>query len=97
MLNKQTIEEIKTIIFSYLNPKKDKVFLFGSRAIGDARKFSDIDIGIKTAKKLPSETKLAIEEAFEESNIPYTIDVVDFSQTSDQFRDVALKKIISLN
>ena len=38
-----------------------------------------------------------IAEAFEESSIPYMIDVVDFSTISKTFENVASQKIIKLN
>lgn len=97
MLNETTIFEIKKIIFKFLDPRKDKVFIFGSRATGNGRKFSDIDIGVKSEKKIESGLMSDIEEAFEESNIPYTIDIVDFSTISKTFENVAMKKIFKLN
>lgn len=97
MLDEITISEIKKIIFQFLNPQKDKVFIFGSRAIGNGRKFSDIDIGIESHKKISEELVEDIQEKFEESDLPYTVDVVNFSQVSDRFRDVAKQKIIYLN
>jgi len=99
MLDAITISEIKKIIFQFLNPQKDRVFIFGSRAVGNGRKFSDIDIGIgiKSKKQIDLLLLSDIKEAFEESNIPYTVDIVDFSQTSDKFKDVSLQKIINLN
>ena len=73
------------------------MFIFGSRATGGGRKFSDIDIGIKSKKQIDSLLLSDIKEAFEESNIPYTVDVVDFSHVSDRFRDISFQKIIYLN
>ncbi len=97
MLDEVTIAEIKKIIFQFLNPQESKVFIFGSRATGGGRKFSDIDIGIKSKKQIDSLLLSDIKEAFEESNIPYTVDVVDFSHVSDRFRDISFQKIIYLN
>ena len=97
MLDTVTIAEIKKILFKFLDHQKDRVFIFGSRAIGGARKFSDIDIGVKSEKQIDSLLLSDIEEAFEESDIPYTVDVVDFSQVSDKFKELAEQKIINLN
>ncbi|MEK9169494.1 MAG: nucleotidyltransferase domain-containing protein, partial [Patescibacteria group bacterium] len=88
---------IKNILFKFLDPQKDKVFIFGSRAVGKARKFSDIDIGVKSERQISLSLLSDIEEAFEESNIPYTVDVVDFSAISKNFENVAIQKIIKLN
>lgn len=97
MIDQKTKKEVKKIIFRFLDPKKYKVFIFGSRALGGGRKFSDIDIGIKSKEEIDSSTLSDIQEAFEESNLPYNVDVVDFSSVSNQFRDVAEAKIIYLN
>lgn len=97
MLDKKTLTEVKKIIFQYLDPHKDRVFIFGSWALGNPRKFSDIDIGIKSTKELTGEILVNIKEAFEESNIPYTVEVVDFANVSDTFKKLSLQKIITLN
>lgn len=97
MLDKKTLSQIKKIIFQYLDYKKDKVFIFGSRAIGKSAKFSDIDIGIESKRKIPSHTLSEIKEEFEQSDIPYIVEVVDFSSVSTRFNKVAKQKIVSLN
>lgn len=95
VLNK-TEKEIKKIVFQFLNPKEYQLFIFGSRADGKAKKYSDYDIGIWGKKPLYSVTKILIEEALEESDLPYKVDVVDFSLVSANFKKVALSKIKKL-
>lgn len=97
MLDKQMIEAVKKITFSHIDSQKYKVFIFGSWATNTARKFSDIDIGITGNEPVSLEKLSLLEEAFEESDIPYTVDVVPFLRTSVQFKDVALQHVISLN
>ena len=96
MLDIKTIDEIKKIVFSFLDPKTDRAFIYGSRATGGDRKFSDVDIGIVSKRKLDTITLSDIKEAFEESDIPLTVEVVDFHNVSDDFKRLALKKIIKL-
>jgi uncharacterized protein len=86
------IEEIRDTIFSLLDSEKYDVFIFGSRATGEAGKFSDYDIGIIGTDPVPSSKKVLIEEALEESNIPYKVDIVDFSLVSPEFREIALSQ-----
>ena len=88
---------LKKAIFSFLDPKKTEVFIFGSRTTGKTRKFSDFDIGIVSKRRIPGEILVQIEELFEESDFPYTVDLVDFSLVSERFRNIALKRIIRLN
>jgi predicted nucleotidyltransferase len=91
--NSKGIEKtIKETVFKFLNPRKHRVFIFGSRATGRANKFSDYDIGILSKKPLPFDRLAFIEEAFEESNLPFRVDIIDFSLVSPRFRKIALAK-----
>ena len=65
--------------------------------MGNSKKFSDIDIGVKSSRELPLSVLGDLKEAFEESNIPYSVDIVDFSTTTNSFKSVALQKTIALN
>ncbi len=88
--------EIKNIIFQFLDPEEYGVFIFGSRATGKAKKYSDYDIGILGTKSVPLNILAKINEALEESNLPYRVDVVDFSLVSKDFKEIALSKIKKL-
>ncbi|AEJ18264.1 nucleotidyltransferase family protein [Gracilinema caldarium] len=62
------------------------IYLFGSRARKQARRSSDFDIGIEgldtqTFRRL----KIALQDWLEESPIPHTIDVIDFSHADPVF------------
>ena len=74
-------EKSYNYIVSYLktNPNIEKVILFGSRAKGNYKRGSDIDLAIKGKESSP---ELAIDiESFinEEIPVPYTVDVVDYN------------------
>lgn len=84
--------EIKKIIFKFLNPKEYQAFIFGSRATGKARKYSDYDIGVWGKKPLPAMIKFLIKDALEESDLPFKVEIVDFSLVADKFKKVALSK-----
>ena len=72
---------------------KNQVFIFGSRAKGKARKFSDYDIGVTGKKPLNFKKIAQINEELEESDLPYRVDVVDFSTVSKSFKNIALSKL----
>lgn len=91
------LELTKEIIFKHIDSKKFKVFLFGSRACGNQKPFSDIDIGIIGKEKLNSIVKADIENELDESLVPYNVDIVDFSRVDAKFKSLALKKIIKWN
>ncbi len=96
MLTSSHIALIKKIIFSKLDPEVYSAFIFGSRASGEAARFSDIDIGIEGKDELSSIAKVELEEAFEESDLPYSVDVVDFSIVRENFKTVAKQRVIPL-
>ena len=89
-------KKIKEIIYRFLDPKEYQVFIFGSRAVGKSKKYSDYDVGIFGKKSVPATKMVLIEEALEESDLPYKVDVVDFSLVSADFKKVALSKIKKL-
>lgn len=93
MQSDQAISAIKSIIRTHLTDPSYRVFLFGSRATGTARKFSDVDVGILGKKTLPGHVIECIREDLENSNIPYTVDVVDFTTADPSFRNLAMKNI----
>lgn len=78
-------------------PSGSKFFLFGSRAIGSEGFASDIDIGILPQEPLNKFIIPEIQEIIEESFIPYKVDLVDFYNVSEPFKQQALSKIILWN
>ncbi len=84
----------KEIVLKQIDTTQFKVFLFGSRAYGNSRFNSDIDIGLWGSVRVPVKLKLAIEEALEESVVPFNVDIVDFSLVDDIFKKFALEKIV---
>jgi len=97
MSNINNLKEIKEIIFTYLDLKKDQVFIFGSRAQNNAKKFSDLDIGIVSNREIRGYILEEIKEKFEESDLPYIIDLVNFADVSKEFRKQAMQKLLPLN
>lgn len=97
MLDKSKTNLIKEIISKHLDLEKCSVFIFGSRARGTSRKFSDVDIGIESSEGISDSTLIKIEEDLENSDLPFTVDVVDFSKVSDKFKKFSKKTTISLN
>lgn len=87
-------QEIKRIVFKHLSLKKYKIFVYGSRATGRARKWSDYDIGVMGKEEAPQTVLASLSEELENSNIPVNVDVVDFHHVSDRFKNLALYKII---
>jgi predicted nucleotidyltransferase len=54
-----------------------KAWVFGSRATGRARPYSDLDILISSAAPLDWRARADLQDAFEASNLPFRVDVVE--------------------
>lgn len=87
---------IKKTVAKYLPTDRYKVFLFGSRATGVSRKWSDVDVGILGSGKVDLTTLTRIKGELADSDIPYRTEVVDFSSVSGNFRRLAMGKVIYL-
>ena len=65
-----------------------EVWVYGSRAAGAAKPYSDLDLVIVDKEPLPVRTLALLENAFEESDLPFRVDVVDWAHLSESFRAV---------
>lgn len=65
-----------------------EVWAFGSRAKWLAKEYSDLDLCILGKTPLSFRTLGLLEEAFEDSDLPYKVDVVDWATTSESFRQI---------
>ncbi|MFZ4761578.1 MAG: nucleotidyltransferase family protein [Alphaproteobacteria bacterium] len=64
-----------------------EVWVFGSRAMGNAKPFSDLDIAILADAPLASHVLIDLKEAFEQSDLPIKVDVVEFYQLNAVFQE----------
>lgn len=71
---------------------QSRILVFGSRLYGQPRTYSDLDICIDNKKVLPLAKLYLLEEAFEESDIPFKIDISDFNRISDEFKKLVETK-----
>ena len=69
-------------------PAGFKVWVFGSRANWTTKDSSDLDLAVEGAAKLDHKAMVGLEVAFEESGLPYTVDVVDLKAVSSNFRRI---------
>jgi len=78
--------EHRTIVQEILRqnlPVHAKVWVFGSRATGKAQRGSDLDLAIDIGQKLPSHLESNLHFAFEDSELPWTVDIVDMQCLPD--------------
>ena len=89
------LSEIKTILINVFREQSCEIYLFGSRAVGNASMTSDFDIAISSPNEIDREISHA-REILDESNIPYMVDLVDLKTTSAPFRNRIMKEGILL-
>ena len=84
------LEIVKSILRKYL--PEYEVWAFGSRVHGRSlKKFSDLDLVVITDESVNSITYADIKEAFSESDLPFKVDIVDWSKITDNFREIIKK------
>ena len=78
---------VREILCTHL-PKGTKAWVFGSRALWTTKHSSDLDLAIEGEKPFHRRVMGVLEDAFEESDLPYTVDVVDMNRISSRFRRI---------
>jgi uncharacterized protein len=73
----RALEELRGMVLGALGEHDAAVWLFGSCARGEARQHSDIDIAILPRDNPPSGFFAELAADFEESTIPFDVDLVD--------------------
>ncbi|WP_397402952.1 nucleotidyltransferase family protein [Phenylobacterium sp.] len=72
-------------VLSAALPKDAQVFVFGSRAKGNAKRASDLDLAVDLGRALSRAERILLAEGFEASDLPYRVDVVDLWDVSESF------------
>ena len=87
------LEKIKSEVLRAFQDENMSIFLFGSRARDDFRPSSDVDIGFIPKGKFDKSKLVLLRETLENLNIPYKVELVNFSEQSESFTKEALKQI----
>lgn len=80
-LTQQEIDLVKKI----LKNRPDAV-IFGSRVKGKAQRFSDLDICLK--EPISAVDYELLKEQFEESDLVFTVDLVEYNRTNEAFKKI---------
>ena len=73
-----------------------KVWVFGSRANWSTKDSSDLDLAVEGDNGLSHKVLGTLKDAFEDSILPYTVDVVDLNRISDSFRQIVKSQRVPL-
>ncbi|MBI2981065.1 MAG: nucleotidyltransferase domain-containing protein [Deltaproteobacteria bacterium] len=68
-----------------------EVRVFGSRVTGTAKPHSDLDLAVVADHPLDLKTLSRLHEAFEESDLPIRVDLIEWNRVSGEFREVIEK------
>ncbi len=77
-------------------PQSTKVWVFGSRATGRARRYSDLDLAIDAGRLLTIDEIAELTEAFSDSDLPYKVDLVDWRNIDDRWRQTIMAERVTL-
>jgi predicted nucleotidyltransferase len=69
-------------------------YAFGSRVKGNSKRFSDLDICFY--EQIPINVLSHLDEDFEESDLPFKVDIVDGLACNENFRALIQKDLIKL-
>ena len=81
-------------VMSALGDEDVAVGLFGSMAMGRANRGSDVDVAIIPRGSWNRRKLALLREQLEDLNVPYRVELVDFSEMSDGFRAYALESVV---
>ena len=77
-------------------PAGVKVWVFGSRANWTTKDSSNLDLALEGESKLGHKVLGELKDAFEDSALPYTVDVVDLHRIGDSFRQIVESQKVHL-
>lgn len=83
-LTADELAQVQAILAAHLPPGV-LVGVFGSRARGAAKPYSDLDLVLEGEGPLPLSLLAALAEAFDESALPWKVDLVDRRAVTEAF------------
>lgn len=86
------LEIVRNIVLEKLKGYAVRVYLFGSRARGDAHRASDIDVAIQPLEELPGWVLAELRAALEDSDCLYHVDVVNLDEADHTLRARVLEE-----
>lgn len=90
MIAVSDLELVRSIVLEKLKGYAVRVYLFGSRARGDAQRTSDIDVAVQPLEPLPGWVLAELRAALEESDCLYRVDVVNLYEAAPALRERVL-------
>lgn len=82
----------RQIIQKILNKYPYDFYAFGSRVKGTHRPFSDLDLCLLTS--IPILEKAQLQEDFDESDLPFKVDMIQWDDISEDFRQMIKSDLV---
>ena len=84
------LETVKQILAEHV--PECEVRAFGSRVRGTAKDYSDLDLVVVCQQALDADSLRHLKEAFEESNLTFRVDLLDWNKISESFQKMIEKE-----
>lgn len=96
-LEARYIDFLLEVFKKYLSEPNAKYYVFGSRAQGSYKEFSDIDIALdNNGEKLSENIISQMVSDIENSTFPYEVDIVDLNAISENFKNLIVNDLLEL-
>lgn len=69
-----------------------EIRVMGSRAEGRSKPFSDLDLVVMGDEPLSLRARGELRDAFDESNLPFAVDLIEWASSSEAFRRVITER-----
>jgi len=77
-------------------PPNAKIWVFGSRVTGRARRYSDLDLAIDAGRRLTLDEIAILTGAFSDCDLHYRVDLVDWHEIDDRWRQMIVAERVAL-
>jgi predicted nucleotidyltransferase len=84
-LSPEALDIVRTILRMHL-PSDAQAWVFGSRATGTARRYSDLDLALEADEPISLDVIALVATALSESELPFKVDVLDLHTVEPRFR-----------
>lgn len=96
-LETKHLEFLKTTLKKQFGDGNIKFYIFGSRAKGTQKEYSDIDIAVDNqGQKISTDILLSAISEFENSTFPYEVDIIDLNSIEENFKSLITSDLIEL-
>ncbi|NOQ34239.1 MAG: hypothetical protein GQ567_08640 [Methanosarcinales archaeon] len=90
----EILAEVAGIVARHLPDAR--IFLFGSRAKGDARETSDFDIAVDAGSKISLGVIARIKDEIDELRTLKSIDIIDLNRVNPEFKTIIRKSRVTI-